>query len=325
MRGADEENIMDPFPKEPAKEDASWSGKSKGNKLGYRIFIKVLRFFGVAPAYFLLRFVAAYYVVFSRSSNRQIRYLFHNRLNISGIEIVKKILANYYWFGQSIIDRIVMMSGIKNQLTFNFDDEVHFNKMIADGKGGLLLSAHLGNWEIAGHLLKKRFSTPINIVMYDGEGQALKQYLTGVTGQRNAHIIIIKDNLSHIYEIMEALNNNEFVCMHADRFLPGNKTLSVNFLGAAAKFPLGPFALASKLDVPVSFVFAIKQSATHYHFSATPGTIYRNLADVSETRVLKEFICVLEEKVKAYPTQWYNYYAFWDEQAAGRPQPAHQK
>jgi predicted LPLAT superfamily acyltransferase len=290
----------------------SWTGQSKGNKTGYGIFIKILKTVGVAPAYLLLAFVAVYYFLFSWKSSKNLWYYTRSRLRFSVCKSVMILYKNYYCFGQTLIDRIVMMADIKNNFTFNFDDEIYFNEMIAQGKGGLLLSGHLGNWEIAGHLLKKRFTTPINIVMYDGESEQLKQYLEGVTGQRNARIIVIKEDLSHIYNIMEALENNEFVCMHADRFLPENKTLQADFLGKAATFPAGPFVLASKLDVPVSFVFAMKETHYHYHFYAGSGTIYRNQTEKNQPMdILKNFIAEMEIKVKQYPEQWYNYYDFW--------------
>ena len=291
---------------------ADWEGKSKGGKTGYGIFIFILKKIGVLPAYLLLILVSAYYYLFSWKSSKALWYYFRKRLRFSVSTSLVKLYSNYFWFGQAIIDRIVVMSEIKNRFTFNFDGEHHLHEMVKNGKGGLLLSAHLGNWEIAGHLLK-RLNTRINIVMFDGEHQQLKQYLENTTGQRNANIIVIKDNISHIYEIMEALNKNELVCMHADRFLPGNKTLSIDFLGAKAKFPQGPFALATKLDVPVSFVFAMKESLSHYHFFATPGTIYKRKENTSPDYVLQKFAEAMTEKIKRYPSQWYNYYDFWKE------------
>ncbi|MGE9311178.1 lipid A biosynthesis acyltransferase [Niabella sp. CJ426] len=289
---------------------AEWEGKSRGNKTGYGIFIAVLKKLGVLPAYLLLLFVAAYYFLFSWKSSRAIWYYLRKRLGFPLLKSLISLYKNYYWFGQALIDRIVMMAGISNRFTFNFDGEQHLHEMVAAGNGGLLLSAHIGNWEIAGHLLK-RLNTRINIVMFDGEHQQLKQYLENTTGQRNANIIVIKDNISHIYEIMEALNNNELVCMHSDRFLPGNKTLPADFLGKSAHFPQGPFALATKLNVPVSFVFAMKESLYHYHFFATPGVVYRNKPGISSEKVLEAFVDAMTEKVKQYPTQWYNYYDFW--------------
>ncbi|ANH84074.1 lipid A biosynthesis acyltransferase [Niabella ginsenosidivorans] len=291
---------------------SDWDGSSKANTTGYRIFIMLLKMGGTGPAYLLLRFVAFYYFLFSARANRAIRYYLRQRLHFSGLKAIRLRYCNYYWFGQALIDRIVLMAGIKNKFTFNFDGEAYLKEMVAGGKGGLLLSAHIGNWEIAGHLLK-RLNTKIHIVMYDGEQQQIKEYLNSVTGERNAHIIIIKDAISHIYEIMEALNNNELVCMHSDRFLPGNKTLSADFLGAPAAFPAGPFTIAAKLAVPVSFVFALKESATHYHFFATPGAIYKDRPQKDNPEaILADFIEQVTLKVQQYPDQWYNYYPFWE-------------
>ena len=52
----------------------TWQGKSKGTRLGYRIFVGILRKAGVQPAYFLLRFVAGYYFLFSWKSSGHIWY-----------------------------------------------------------------------------------------------------------------------------------------------------------------------------------------------------------------------------------------------------------
>ncbi|MDF2381630.1 hypothetical protein JMG10_09160 [Nostoc ellipsosporum NOK] len=288
-----------------------WQGKSKGTRFGYSIFIGILQRWGVMPAYFLLRFVSAYYFLFSWKTSRATWYYFRQRLQSGWWRSVVLLYRNYYLFGQTIIDRIVLMSGVKNRFTFDFDGEEHLHDIVKEGKGGLLLSAHIGNWEIAGYLLK-RLNTRINIVMFDGEHQKVKEYLEGVTGSRNARIIVIREDLSHIYQITEALGNNELVCMHADRFMDGNKTLLLELLNEPAHFPAGPFVLAAKLRVPVSFVFAMKDSALHYHFYATEGKRFES-ADRQALPPLigQAFAAAMEEKVKAYPAQWYNYYAFW--------------
>ncbi len=290
-----------------------WQGKSKGTRLGYSIFIGILKRWGVGPAYFLLRFVSFYYFLFSRRSSKAIWYYFRKRLRFGFFSSLGKLYRNYFLFGQTIIDRIILMSGIPNRFTFHFDGEENLHAIVGQGRGGLLLSAHIGNWEIAGHLLK-RLDTRINIVMYDGERQKLKEYLTGVTGNRNAHIIVIKNDLSHIYEITEALGRNELVCMHADRFMEGNKTLELPFLGRNARFPAGPFMLAARLKVPVTFVFAVKESSLHYHFFASEAREYitGEKAEVPG-RIAADFVQAMEEKVRQYPVQWYNYYPFWNE------------
>ncbi|MBU7577769.1 MAG: lipid A biosynthesis acyltransferase [Flavihumibacter sp.] len=290
---------------------ASWQGRSQALPLGYRIFVVVLKRLGLTPAYGLLRFVAAWYFLFSRKSTRALNVYFKERLAYSRGKATRAIYQTYYHFGQTLIDKVAVMAGLNTPFTYDFDGEEWLHQMVKDGKGGLLLSAHMGNWEIAGHLLK-RLKAPINVVMYDGEQEQIKAYLEKVTGGRNMKLIIIREDLGHIFAINEALQRNELVCMHADRFLEGNKTISTQFLGKTANFPAGPFLLAASLQVPVSFVYAFKESNRHYHFFASPPVLYREGA--KQERILKalqDFVMETEKKVSLYPTQWFNFYDFW--------------
>lgn len=289
----------------------AWQGKSKGNPLGYRIFVSVLKVGGVKPAYFMLRFVALYYFLFSWQTSKGTYYYFHKRLGLSKAKSILKLYRNYYLFGQSIIDKVVIMSGIPNKFTFNFDGIDNLRQIAAMNQGGLLLSSHIGSWEIAGELLD-HINTRINIVMFDGEDKQIKQYMDSVTGERKINIIVIKNDLSHIFKINAAFQNNELVCMHADRFIEGNKTITREFLGEDAKFPAGPFVMAEKFKVPVTFVYALKESALHYHFFSSPVKDYSGLAKgEGMQQMINDFIISFENKVKTYPEQWYNYYNFW--------------
>ena len=296
---------------------SAWQGKSRGTPLGYRIFVWVLKTFGVLPSYFLLRFVVLYYFIFSFRASRQIYLLYRCKLGYSRSSSIIKLYRNYFLLGQGIIDKVVLSSGIKNNFSFDFDGEENLHKIAALKKGGILLSAHIGNWDVAGQLFK-RLKSRINIVLYDGEHEQIKEYLEGVTGKRNMHVIVIKNDLSHIYKISEALSNNELVCMHADRFMEGNKTLTAGFLGQPARFPMGPFLLASTFKVPVSYVFAVKESNFHYHLFASEIKDYAGVAknDIIP-QMLTEYVSEIEKKVKLYPEQWFNYYDFWEQPKPG--------
>ncbi len=288
-----------------------WHGKSKGTKAGYQIFVWVLKNFGVFPGYFLLMFVALYYFLFSWKSSGAIYHLYHKKLGNSRIASICKVYKNYYLLGQCIIDKVVVMSGIKNRFTYEFDGVENLKEIVSLKKGGILLSAHIGNWDVAGHFFKQ-LNTSIHIVMYDGEQEQIKEYLDNITGKKSINIIFIKNDLSHIYKISEALMKNELVCMHADRFLEGNKTITADFLGEKARFPAGPFILASRFKVPVSYVFAVKESNLHYHLFASKIKSYDHVEKgMVMQQMLLEFTHEMEKKVKKYPDQWFNYYNFW--------------
>jgi predicted LPLAT superfamily acyltransferase len=291
---------------------SQWEGKSKGNKLGYSIVFYVCKTFGVLPAYFLLRFVALYFFLFSWSSTPNVYHYFRHRQKMSRWRSIRSTYRNYYVFGQSLLDKVVVMAGIDASFTFHFDGEENLKEIVDKGKGGILLSAHVGNWEAAGHLLK-RLNSRVNVVMFDGEHQQIKQYVERITGGRNFNVIVIKDDMSHVYHISEALAKNEMICLLADRYMPGNKTASLNFLDTQAQFPQGPFSLAAGFKVPVSFVFAFKETAKHYHLFGSKllerhegesGTEFKD-------RLMTSYVKELEQKMRRYPEQWFNYYNFW--------------
>lgn len=289
-----------------------WQGKSRGNKSGYRIFVAMCRTFGVKPAYALLRFVALYYFLFSPATSRILYKYFRQRHGYSFLKAVGSIYSNYYTFGQTLLDKIVVMAGIDNSFTYHFDGEENLLEIANGGSGGILLSAHVGNWEVAGHFLQ-RLNTNIHVVMYDGEHQQIKDYLAEVTGERRFNVIVVRDDLSHVYAIGEALQKNELVCMHADRFVKGSKTRSAEFLGQEALFPAGPFVLAAGFNVPVSIVFAFKESSDHYHFHGSPPVRRKEGESGSGylERLFTLFLQQMESKVRRYPNQWFNYYDFW--------------
>jgi predicted LPLAT superfamily acyltransferase len=289
-----------------------WQGKSRGNKLGYSIFVFVCSTLGVRPAYLLLRLVAGYYFLFSWSSSRHIYKYFRYRIGLGRIKAFFKIYRNYYVFGQTLMDKIMVMAGLENKFTYHFDGVENLRAIVQEGRGGILLSAHVGNWEAAGHLLKD-LEVPVNIVMFDGEQQQIKAYLNSVAIKKNFNVIVIQENMSHVYAIGEALQRNELICLHADRYMDNTKTLLANFLGSPAHFPEGPFALSAVYKVPTSLVFAFKETDTHYHFFGSPYVSRQPEENKTEymTRLFSLFVNQLEEKVKRYPDQWFNYYDFW--------------
>lgn len=293
---------------------AAWDGKSKGSKSGYSFFVFILKTFGVWPTYIVLYPAAFYFFIQPNQAWKSIYSFLHTRVGLSPVKSFIGVYRNFYIFGQTLVDRVIVMAG-HGKFTFTFDGEENLIRMVEEGTGGLLVSAHLGNWEIAGHLLY-RVKAKINVVMFEGEHEKVKEYMDSVKGEKNINVIAIKEDLSHLYAINDAFERKELVCMHGDRFLPGTRTIEVPLLGEAACFPSGPLLMASKYNVPVSFVFAMKEHSSHYYFSATKGIVYTYDRDkIKQTEQLKQtlniFVQLIEKNIKKYPYQWFNYYNFW--------------
>lgn len=291
---------------------SKWTGKSKGNPLGYRIFIALLKI-DIRLAYYLLYPVTFFYLFFSNKKN--ISYFYGKRLGYGQVKTICSIYNNYLLLGKVIIDKIAILSGQKGQYTFDFEGEKYLHQLVENKQGGLLLGAHMGNWEVAGELLE-RVDSVINILMVDVENQNLKELMNETMREKKVNIIPIKDDMSHLFAVIEAFKNKELVAMHGDRFVEDTPTVELSFLGAKAKFPIGPMMLASKYSIPVSFVFTLKESNTHYHFYASEGKVYPSfrkpdLKEETNREMVNDYVKHLETVVKKYPLQWFNYHQFW--------------
>ncbi|QRR00938.1 LpxL/LpxP family acyltransferase [Dyadobacter sandarakinus] len=286
-----------------------WDGKTRGSLTGYKIFLYFIRTFGLGAAYGLLKIVTFYYYLFAARPRAALKSFYSQALQITGREAQQLIRRNFYVFGQTLVDRAAFLLGKENEFRIRFENEQYLINIREEGKGGILLSAHLGNWETAGNLLRGRITASINVVMLDAEVESIKKFMDVSTGGSRFRIIAIKDDLSHVIAIRNALINNELIAIHADRYMEGARFLEVDFLGNKAKLPMGPFVIASKFDAPVTFVFAAKDGSRSYHLSATQPVYGR----MKPQEMALLYVAELEKKVRDYPEQWFNYFNFFSE------------
>lgn len=288
---------------------ASWKGKSRGGILGYKIFVFILKNLGLRAAYALLAFVAFYFIFFAPKATTSIYSFFRKRLQKGRLHSLWAIYKTYFVFGQALIDRTAVLAGMNDKFTYFFDGVEHLRSIAQAGDGGILISAHAGNWSMAGSMLDDDVGKDarVNIVMLADEHQRIQAFLDQIQVKQAAKIIPIGDDFSHIIAMGTALRNGEILCMHGDRYLPGADTIEVDFLGGKAYLPAGPFQLIKRMKVPFTIVYAFKETVSHYHFFSTPPM--KNPASAQEAA--QHFASSMEEKVKRYPYQWYNFYDFW--------------
>lgn len=285
---------------------SNWSGKSRGTPLGYWFFIFFMKNLGLGFTYGFLHFVVCYFFLFSWKTSGALYTFYRKGMRKSKLQSTLGIYRSYYAIGQMLIDKVAMASGMVDRFDLHSDGHHHIIDMVKNNTGGILISAHVGNWEVAGHLMTNYGGT-INVVMYEAEHEQIKRTVEQTTGGRRFNVIPIKDDMSHVYAITAAILNKEIVCIHGDRFREGMRTLKHTFLGYEAQFPHGPFAIASKFDVPKCVVFGMRHGKNGYAFSATEPITGKQKPEV----LLEAFVKEVEKKVQAQPEQWFNFYDFW--------------
>ena len=296
-----------------ASPRTKWQGKSKGTVLGYKIFVFLIKHLGVRSAYFLLIFVAFYYFLLERKSNQVLYYYFRKRLGFSRLRTILALYQNYFVFGQTLIDKVAIFAQLQDKFTYEFDGVEHlYNLLEQPNKGGILISAHIGNFEVAEPFFREiDVNYQIHTVTTDMERSAIKEYLESITDKKyEAKFVYVKEDLSHIFEINDLLQKENIICFTGDRYFEGTKYLTGNLLGKQAKFPAGPFLIASRLGVPVIFVYVMKEKNLHYH-------LYARIAEAKHRdaqELLNAFTENMEQMLLKYPLQWFNYFDFWEKE-----------
>ncbi len=294
---------------------AQWEGKSKGNLLGYKIFVFLLKKCNIRVAYSVLVFVALYYSLTAWKSNSSLFYYLHKRQGFNFFKSIFLVYGSYFRFGQVLIDKTAISLGLRNRYTYDFDGIEILKDLLEEKKGAILISAHVGNFEVADFFFADiDFKSQIHLVTTDREHSHIKDYFESISIKTNLNFIVVKDDLSHIFEINNCLSNNEIICFTGDRYFPGNKTLKTNFLGEDALFPAGPFSIASRMNVPVACVYVMKEKNLHYHLYTRRVSVKHRDAQ----HLLESYCSSVTNILKKYPLQWFNYYDFWEKPKASK-------
>ncbi|MDD4142686.1 MAG: lysophospholipid acyltransferase family protein [Bacteroidales bacterium] len=294
-------------------DSRQWKGTTGGGKFGQNFLFFVFRYVNVTVLYPVLLFVIPFYLLFAKEGRKAIYSYYHDVLGYTRRKSMCATVKNFYVFGKVVLDKFAMQSGKTEQFHISIENEPAFQDMLDDDKGFVIVSSHVGNFELAGHCLyqdKKQFYG----VLFGAETETMKQHRTASLRRTHVNLIPIANDMSHIFAIKEALEKGGVVTILCDRMMGGNKKIKVNFLGKDAYFPIGTFILAAVTDSYMVCVFTMKEKKLDYTTYIFPLAVDKSEQSVNRRaeKMLRQYVKYLEDIVKKYPEQWFNYYDFWN-------------
>ena len=288
-----------------------WPGTTYGNEWMHRWLIRLLRHIDTRVFYlFVSIFIIPVCLVFNPSRGISYRY-FRRRIGYGRLKSAWKTYVGHCLFGQVVIDKFAMYAG--KRFCIETEGQEHFHRLAMRPEGFVQLSAHIGNYEIAGYSLSTE-GKRLNALVFAGEKESVMRNRNKMFAGTNISMIAISEDMSHLFEIENALTNGEIVSMPADRINGSLKSVEHTFLGAKAKFPLGPFSVATLKSLDVLTVNVMKTSLNGYKIFVTPLPYDKSAPRQEQIRQLSQaYVAELEKRVRQYPTQWYNYFEFWEQ------------
>ncbi len=289
--------------------EKAWAGTTYGNAWMHRWLIRMLRYIDVRVLYAFTAIFVIPVCLFVNPSGAIIYRYFRKQHGYGPLKSALKTYQNHCQFSQVVIDKFATYAG----KTFRMEIEgiEHFQQLAKGEESFVMLSSHIGNYEIAGYTLSSE-QKPLNALVFFGEKASVMDNRAKLFADTNTRMIPIRPDMGHLFEIDQALQNGEIVSMPADRLLGSQKKLQIPFLNGTAAFPYGPFSIATLRGLNVLAIHVMKQSARTYKIYVTPLCYNREAPRQQQIQELaQQYVAEVQRIVKLYPTQWYNYFEFW--------------
>jgi predicted LPLAT superfamily acyltransferase len=296
----------------PAKTK-DWTGKTGGNTLGQKALLFLFHFHNVTVGYVGLALVVPFYMLFARKGYLAIYRYFRRRHGFGSFKAFYKTYQNHFVFGKCMLDRFAVYAGRRNFFKVEITGNDHFHHLLHSDKGFIVASSHVGNFELSGYLLRQDKKRIYGMV-FGEEAREVMNKRAAILERNNICMVPVANDMSHIFVLNEALQKGEIVSMPCDRNFGSSKSVACNFLNGKADFPQGAFALAAMFDVPIIAIFVMKESVSKYHVyvKSLSSEGFENLNKRGKiSGFAQSFATELENIVRKYPEQWFNFYDFW--------------
>ncbi|HET9598475.1 MAG TPA: hypothetical protein VFP65_23000 [Anaeromyxobacteraceae bacterium] len=284
----------------------------RGGVLGIRILVVLATALGRWAASAALAVVALWYVLFDarvRSASRA--YL----VRLNGRATLRDVHRHVRCFAQVTLDRLFMVRGDFRPFEISCHGDEHLRALAAQGRGALLLLAHVGSFEVMRSVSEQQAFT-VNVLGYFRNARRINDALRSLSGRDDARLIEIRPgDPTFIFEVEDCVRRGELVGTMGDRVGFDGKLVRVPFLGGEAALPTGPYLLAAALGCPVYLTFGLYREPNRYDLHCEPFAerveLPRGARDAALRALAARYAERLEHYCRQAPFNWFNFYDFW--------------
>jgi lauroyl/myristoyl acyltransferase len=200
-----------------------------------------------------------------------------------------------------------------NHADFDYEIEgAELLEQLARADGAILLTAHMGNYDLGAALFVQKFNREISMVRAPEPHQESAQHLTEFveqTGKGAVKIAYSTDGALVAFDLLNRVRAGEIVSIQGDRVTPGVANVDGRMFGRYVRVPSGPFTLALVAQKPIYPLFMIR--AGHYRHRIIvrePITVSRSGHRRDDIAAAAGKWCAVLESVLAQ--HWDQWFAF---------------
>jgi lauroyl/myristoyl acyltransferase len=254
-------------------------------------------------AAFLFFFIAA---PARRALLRNLRVIRPDWWQVANYLRVLRVFANFGW---SLTDATAYRM---KKPRFRYEIEGgRFLEKLAAAKGGIVLTAHMGNYDLGAALFAERFHRQIRMVRAPEPDALAAQHLDLALQQSSSGAVRVgysSDGTSLAFDLLNALRGGEIISIQGDRVVGSVARAPVRFFQQEVFLPNGPFVLSLVSETPIYPLFIVRTGYRKYKIVARePIACSRGQGSRDEiiANAMHRWAEVLEEVVSSYWPQWF--------------------
>jgi len=237
---------------------------------------------------------------------RNLRLALSRSWRIANYLRVIRVFANFGW---SLTDATVYRI---RKPRFRYElERGRFLEQLGGARGAIVLTAHMGNYDLGAALFTERFHREIRMVRAPEPDALAGQHLDLALQETAAGAIKVgysDDGTSLAFDLLNALRAGEIISMQGDRLVGEVSRASVKIFGREIFLPNGPFVLSVVSQTPIYPLFIVRTGSRKYKIVAREPILSFRTGGAREKLIaaaMQSWACVLEEIVRRYWSQWF--------------------
>ncbi len=294
-----------------------WLGQQEvGNLAALKLMTWIALHLGRTVSRLVLLPVVAYFYVFN-AKGRRASQAFLKKIPQQPCGALA-VYRHLYAFSAVTLDRFFFLNGRLDVFDIDIKDDNNLALGTASsGAGIFLMGAHMGSFESVRAIARDYPKLNMALLMYEDNARNIKQILAAINPQAQQQIISL-GRPGAMLEVRDQLQKGGLVGVLADRSLDDHGSVMVNFLGAPASFPLGPFRMAALLRHPVFFMMGQYHGGNRYTVHLEPVADFSTSGDGKAVNreeqcqlALRRYVELVEKHCRSSPNNWFNFFDFW--------------
>lgn len=234
-------------------------------------------------------------------------------------QLQRRALATFRAYACDSIDFLRAIEASQDEAGALFDhsaeSEELFQRLLAEGRGIIVVTGHSGNWEMGSLLMQRTVAAHLTIMAMAEANASVNRIRTEIRQRLGVETLEVRQTLDTALQIRRRLGENQMVAMLMDRHL-GRDRVAVTLLGRHAWFLRTPALLSYLSGAPLLPCFINRAAPGHFAVHlGNPIRVTRTLPrDEAIQQATQEFANELGERLQKHPEHWYHFYRYWDAQ-----------